>query len=99
MALGCAGPEKVFDTVLIYMVMTTVIWMGVTEAESKMVETIHEKSQGRVVDGNSMSDEFQFNSTGSAVNPLLLMMVMESNSIKINRRMFSGRRCKQTIWP
>ena len=38
MALGFVDLEKAFDTVPIEMVMATLRWMGVPEAEVRMVE-------------------------------------------------------------
>ena len=41
MALGFVDLEKAFDTVHREMVMATVWWMGVPEAEVRMVEGTH----------------------------------------------------------
>ena len=42
MALGFLDIYKAFDTVPIYMVMATLRWMGVPEAEVRMVESTYE---------------------------------------------------------
>ena len=43
MALWLVDPEKAFDTVPIVMVMATLRWMGVPEAEVRMAEGTWEK--------------------------------------------------------
>ena len=49
MALGFVDLEKAFDTVPREMVMATLRWMGVPEAEVRMVEGMYEKTTARVV--------------------------------------------------
>ena len=44
MALGFVDQEKAFDTVPREMVMATLRWMGVPEAEVRMVEDTYEKT-------------------------------------------------------
>ena len=44
MALGFVDLEKAFDTVPREMVMATLRWMGVPEAEVRMVEGTYEKT-------------------------------------------------------
>ena len=44
MALGFVDLEKAFDTVPREMVMATLRWMGVPEAEVRMAEGIYEKT-------------------------------------------------------
>ena len=51
-----------------------------SEAEARMVEAMHERTKGRVVVGSGLSEEFPVNiglMQGSALNPLLFIMVME----------------------
>ena len=59
MALGFVDLEKSFDTVPREMVMATLRWMGVTEAELRMVEGVYEKTTARVVVGEGASEEFE----------------------------------------
>ncbi len=49
MALGFVDLEKALDIVLREMVMATLWWMGVPEAEVKMVEGMYEKTTARLV--------------------------------------------------
>ena len=49
MALGFVDLEKAFDTVHIEMVMVTLRWMGVPEAEVRVVEGTYAKTTARVV--------------------------------------------------
>ena len=58
MALGFVDLEKAFDTVPREMVMATLRWMGVPEAEVRMVEGTYEKTTARVVVGEGASEEF-----------------------------------------
>ena len=51
MALGFVDLEKAFDTVPIEMVMATLRWMGVPEAEVRMVKGMHVKTTARVMVG------------------------------------------------
>ena len=67
----------------------TVRWMGVPEAEARMVEAMYERTKGRVVVGSGLSEEFPVNiglSQGSALSPLLFIMVMEIISRKISTK-------------
>ena len=67
--------------------MATLRWMGAPESEVKIVEAIYEHTTGRVVVGSGMSKEFQANiglKQGSALSPLLLILVMELISRKIS---------------
>ena len=41
--------------------MATLRWMGVPEAEERMVEGIYEKTTARVVVGEGASEEFEVN--------------------------------------
>ena len=61
--------------------------MGAPESEVRMVEAMYENTKGRVVVGSGMSNEFQVNiglRQGSALSPLLFILVMELISRKIN---------------
>ena len=49
MAVGFVDLEKVYDTVPREMVMATARWMGVPEAEARMVEAMYERTKGSVV--------------------------------------------------
>ena len=63
--------------------------MGVPEAEAMMVEAMYERTKGRVVVGSGLSEEFPVNiglRQGSALSPLLFIMVMEIISRKINTK-------------
>ena len=78
--------EKAYDTVPREMVMATVRWKGVPEAEARMVEAMYERTKGRVVVGSGLSEEFPVNiglRQGSVLSPLLFIMVMELISRKI----------------
>ena len=78
MALGFVDLEKAFDTVLREMVMATLRWMGVPEAEVKMVEGMYEKTTARVVVGEGAADAFEVKiglKQGSVLNPLLFISV------------------------
>ena len=55
MAVGFVDLEKAYDTVPREMVMATVRWMGVPEAEARMVEAMYERTKGRVVVGSRLS--------------------------------------------
>ena len=58
MALRFVDLEKAFDTVPREMVMASLRWMGVPEAEVRMVDCTHEKTTARVVVGEGASEEF-----------------------------------------
>ena len=79
MALGFVDMEKAFDTVPREMVMATLRWMGVPEAEVRMVEGTYEKATARVVVGEGASDEFEVNMgmmQGIVLSPLLFIVVV-----------------------
>ena len=85
MALGFVDLEKAFDTVPREMVMATLRWMGVQEAEVRMVEGMYEKTTARVVVGEGASEEFEVKirlRQGSVLNPLLFIAVMDLISRK-----------------
>ena len=74
MALGFVDLEKAFDTVPREMAMATLRWMGVPEAEVRMVEGTYEKTTARVVVGEGASEEFEVKiglRQGSVLSPLL----------------------------
>ena len=48
--------DKAHDTVPREMVMATVRWMGVPEAEARMVEAMYERTKGTVVVGSGLSE-------------------------------------------
>ena len=84
-ALVFVDLEKAFDTAPRGMVMAKLQWwklqwMGVPEAEVRMVEGTHEKTTARVVVGEGASDEFEVNiglRQGSVQNPLLFIAVLD----------------------
>ena len=85
MALGFVGLEKAFDTVPREMVMATLGWMGIPEAEVRMVEGTYEKTTARVVVGEGASEEFEVNiglRQGSVLSPLLFIAVLDLISRK-----------------
>ena len=59
MALGFVDLEKAFDTVPREMVMATLRWMGVPEAEVRTVEGMYEKTTAIVVVREGASEEFE----------------------------------------
>ena len=69
-ALGFVDLEKAFDTVPVprEMVMATLRWMGVPEAEVMMVEGMYEKTTARVVVGEGASEAFAVNIGLAAVH-------------------------------
>ena len=60
-ALGFVDLEKYVDTVHREMVMAMLRWMGVPEAEVRIVESMIEKTAARVVVGEGASEEFEVN--------------------------------------
>ena len=60
MAVGFVDLERAYDTVPREMVMATVRWTVVPEAEARMVEAMYERTKGRVVVGSGLSEEFPF---------------------------------------
>ena len=72
------------------MVTATVRWMGVPEAEARMVEVMYERTKGRVVDGSGLLEEFLSVNIRlrqrSALRPFLFIMVMELISRKISTK-------------
>ena len=85
MALGFVDLEKAFDTVPREMVMATLRWMGVPEAEVRMVEGMYEKTTARVAVGEGASEEFEVEigvRQGSVLIPLLFISVLDLISRK-----------------
>ena len=86
MALGFVDLEKAFETVPREMVMaTTLRWMGIPEAEVRMVEGTYEKTTARVVVAEGASEEFEVNiglRQGSVLSPLLFIAVLDLISRK-----------------
>ena len=65
--------------------MATLRWMGVPEAEVRMVEGMYEKKIARVLVGEGASDEFEVDiglRQGSVLSPLLFIAVLEVISRK-----------------
>ena len=74
--------------------MATLRWMGAPESEVKMVEAMYENTTGRVVVGSGMSKEFQVNiglRQGSALSPLLFILVTERTSWNISTTYAQGK--------
>ena len=85
MALRFVDLEKLFDTVPREMVMATLGWMGVPEAEVRMVEGMYEKTKARVVVGEGATEAFDVKiglRQGSVLNPLLFIAVLDLISRK-----------------
>ena len=85
MALGFVDLEKVFDTVPREMVMATLRWMGVPEAEMRTVEGMYEKTTAIVVVREGASEEFEIKiglRNGSVLSPLLFISVLDLISRK-----------------
>ena len=85
MALEFVDLEKAFDTVPREMVMATLRWMEVPEAEVRMVEDTYEKTTARVVVGEGASEEFKVKiglRQGSVLSPLLFIAVLDLVSRK-----------------
>ena len=59
MALGIIDFETAYDTVPRDMAMATLGWVGVSEAEVRMVAGTYEDTKGRVVCGPGTSGEIQ----------------------------------------
>ena len=84
-SMGFVDLEKAFDTVPREMVMATLRWAGVPEAEVRMVEGTYEKTTARVVVGEGASEEFEVKIVlrqGSVLSPLLFIAVLDVISSK-----------------
>ena len=89
MALGFVDLEKAYDTVPRELVFATLRWMGVPEAEVRLVEGIYDGTKARVVVDSGLSSEFGVGiglRQGSALSPLLFIMVMELISRKASTK-------------
>ena len=85
MALGFVDMEKAFDRVPREMVMATLRWMVLPEAQVRMVEGAYEKTTARAVVGEGASEEFEVNiglRQGSVLSPLLFIAVLDLISRK-----------------
>ena len=85
MALGFVDLEKAFDTVPREMVMATLRWMGVPEAEVRTVEGMYEKTTAIVVVREGASEEVEVKiglRHGSVLSPLLFISVLDLISRK-----------------
>ena len=85
MALGFVDLEKAFDTVPREMVMATLWWMGVPEAEVRTAEGMYEKTAAVVVVREGASEEFEVKiglRHGSVLSPLLFISVLDLISRK-----------------
>ena len=70
------------------MVMATLRWMGVSEAEVRMVESMYEKTTARVVVGEGASETFEVNiglRQDSVLTALLFIAVLDLISRKTVR--------------
>ena len=79
-ALGFVDLEKAFDIVPREMMMATLRWMGVPEAEVRMVEGMYEKTTSIMVVGEGASEAFDVNiglRQGSVLSPLLFISVLD----------------------
>ena len=77
--VGSIDLEKASDTVPREMVMATLRWMGVPEAEARMVEGTYERTTARVVVGEGASEEFEVKiglRQGSVLSALLFIAVL-----------------------
>ena len=102
MALGFVDLEKAFDTVSREIVMATLRWMGVPEAEVRMVEGTYEKTTARVVVGEGASEEFEVKiglRQGSVLSPLLFIAVLDLISKKTVLKDAMKKSSMQTTWP
>ena len=85
MALGFVNLEKAFDTIPREMVVATLRWMGVPEAEVRMFEGTFEKTTARVVVREGVSEEFEVKiglMQGSVLSPLRFIAVLDLISRK-----------------
>ena len=100
--MGFIDIEYAYDTVPRDMAMTTLRWMGVPEAEVRMVEGTYEETKRRVVCGPGISEEFRVDvglRQGSALSPLLFIAVEEVISRKGSSRDFIRCCFTPMTWP
>ena len=98
LALGFVDLENAFDTVPREMVMATLRWMGVPEAEVRMVESTYEKTTARVVVGEGASEEFEVKiglTQGSVLRLLLFIAVLDLISRKTVVKDAMKNRCRR----
>ena len=79
MALGLIDLGKAYDIVPKDVAMATLRWVGVPEAEVRMIEGTYEETKRRVVCGHGISEEFRVDvglRQGSALTPLLCIAVI-----------------------
>ena len=89
MVLGFMDLVNIYDTVPREMAMATLRWMGVPEAEVRMVEGTHEESKGRVVCVGLRQ--------GSGLSPLLFICGQQKNlDIRLDGKKLNQR---QTFLP
>ena len=80
---GSVDLDKAFDTLPREMVMATLQWMDVPEAEVRMVEGTYEKTTARVVVGEGSSEQFEVQIElrqawqDSVLRPLLFKAVVD----------------------
>ena len=89
-----SGTHRANDTVPREMATTTLRWMCVPGAEVRMVKDTYEETQGGVVWGPGISEEFRVDiglRYGSALSPLLLFAVVEVISRKAGTRDILGK--------
>ena len=83
---GSATWEKPFDTVPMKTAMTTLRWMGVPEAEVRMVEGTYEKTTSRVAVREGATEEFEVKiglRPDSVLSPPLFIAVLDLISWKM----------------
>ena len=99
-AMRFVNLEKAYDTVLIGIVMVTLRWMGLPEAEFRLVERMFKGMKGRVLVGPRMSEEFSVNISlrqGSSFSLLMFIMVKELVSRRVNMKFWEGC-CMGKLW-
>ena len=92
--IGFVDLEKAFDTVSREMVMATLRWLVVPEADVRMVEATYAQTNGRVIIGAGISEQFNVNiglRQGSALSSLLFIVVMELISRKVSMKYTSRK--------
>ena len=94
LALGFVDLEEVYDTVPRGIATATLRWLGLSEADVRLVERMCKGTKGRALIGPRMSEEFSVNiglRQGSSLSPLVFIMVMELVTRKVNMRGSMGR--------
>ena len=80
MAIKFIDLENAYATIPREMTIGTLGWIGIPEAEVRMVERTYEDTKSRVLCGSRVSGEFKVNiglTEGSALIPLLFIAVVE----------------------